>query len=94
MLRADLSASGYLPLCAVANWVVPSIVRMWTGVEKRTEIVERFDFRLTRRRNSDSLEKFAQNVTPLLSGPRKSRLDSSIMLSLAEAARNNREPAL
>ena len=56
MLRAVLSASGYLifALCESA---------VWMQCHQRRIAKKICDFCLTRHRDLDSLEKFAQNVT-------------------------------
>ena len=89
MLRARLSASGYLPLlrcCELGCFGLSAGCGIRNG-RKWLEIAKNFDFRLTIRRDLDNLEKFAQKRHSLLSGPRKPKLNSSGKLSLAPGSR-------
>ena len=92
MLRARSWASGYLPSVRCCELGLSAGCGIRNG-RKWLEIAKNFDFRLTSRRDLDNLEKFAQKRHSLLSGPRKSKLNSCRMLSLAEIVRNNRGSA-
>jgi hypothetical protein len=83
VLRAVLSASGYLPLLRLLRTGLSLCRDSNESKKRRLEIAEIFNFSLTCRIDSDNLEKFAQKRHSLLSGSRKSKLSSSKMLRLA-----------
>ena len=89
MLRVRLSG---VRLFAIVALLRTGLLRGIREMRPRTsrkwlEISRNLDFRLTCDRNLDNLEQFAQKRHSLLSGPRKPKLNSSGILSLAPGSR-------